>query len=85
MAKLYVCSVFDAAVQAFARPICVPATGMALRSFSDEVNRAAADNQLYGHAADFSLYMLGTFEEDEGTFVNEKVLLVRGVDVKAPA
>lgn len=82
--KQYVVSVFDSAMQAFARPIFVPALGVAIRSFADEVNRQAPDNQMHQHPDDFELFELGTFDEETGQFTNlENVRsLGRGKDVK---
>jgi hypothetical protein len=59
-------SVRDRAADAFGRPFVVPSVGMALRSFSDEINRDAADNQMFHHSDDFDLYELGTFDESTG-------------------
>lgn len=66
--KLHVMSVKDNAAQTFGRPFFMPSTGVALRSFTDEVNRAAEDNQLYKHPEDFDLYQLGTFDDETGVF-----------------
>ena len=60
--KLNLCSVKDRAADAYGRPMFVPSTGVAIRSFSDEINRAADDNQLYNHPNDFDLYEFGIFE-----------------------
>jgi len=82
--KRYVCAVFDSAVQAFGQPFFVPALGAAIRSFTDEVNRAAPDNALHSHPEDYTLHALGTFEDETGTFeVSEdsRRVLTRGKDV----
>lgn len=65
---LHVCSIRDRAVDSFGSPICVPALGQAVRSFTDEVNRKSDDNQLNRHPDDFDLYVLGTFNSDTGLF-----------------
>lgn len=83
MAVKYVVAVRDSAMQAFANPFFVPATAAAVRSFSDEVNRAAPDNPLYAHPEDFELHCLATFEEDDGSFIMGSHLLVRAKDVKS--
>lgn len=86
MTILQVVSVYDSAVNAFARPFFVPSTGVALRSFSDEVNRQAPDNPMSQHPEDFTLYLLGSFDEDSGQFTNTQSrpeLLVRAKDVIA--
>lgn len=61
-----ICSVKDRAADAFGRPLFVPSVGLAIRSFTDEVNRKADDNQMYAHADDFDLFELGTFDDSTG-------------------
>lgn len=69
MAIKQVCSVFDTASQLFGQPFFVPHTAAAVRSVGDEANRSAADNPLYQHPDDFSIYLLGTFDDATGAFV----------------
>lgn len=77
-----VVAVRDSAVGAFMRPFFVPSIGSAVRSFSDEVNRKAADNIMSGHPEDFELWHLADFEEESGTFhAVEQRALARGKDV----
>jgi len=66
--KLVLCSVKDRAADAYGRPMFVPSSGVAIRSFSDEVNRAADDNQLHNHPDDFDLYEFGVFDDNTGQF-----------------
>lgn len=61
-----ICSVKDRAADAFGRPLFVPSVGLAIRSFSDEINRAADDNQMHHHSDDFDLFELGTFDDNTG-------------------
>lgn len=63
---LTLCSVKDRAADAFGRPMFVRSIGEAIRSFSDEINRAAEDNQLYNHSDDFDLFELGEFCDNTG-------------------
>lgn len=78
----FVVSVKDRAADVFNRPFFVPHRNVAIRDFTDEVNRVAADNQLNKHPDDFDLYLLGQFDDSKGTFVSEEpVVLVRGKDV----
>ncbi|WNK13984.1 MAG: nonstructural protein [Microvirus sp.] len=80
--KLYIFCVKDRATDAFGTPMFMAATGQAVRSFSDEVNRAADDNQLNRHPDDFDLYEVGVFDTDDGSFdVFVPRLLTRGKDV----
>lgn len=72
----------DRATDAFGNPMFMLATGQAVRSFSDEVNRAGDDNQLYQHPDDFDLYELGDFDTESGSFdCFVPRLLTRGKDV----
>lgn len=79
----YVVSVKDRAAEVFNRPFFVPHRNVAVRDFTDEVNRAAADNQLNKHPDDFDLYILGTFDDNTGVFHMEETptVLVRAKDV----
>lgn len=67
-----VCAVHDSAVGAYNRPFFAPALPAAVRSFVDEVNRAAADNLMYSHPDDYTLWILGQFDDVEGVFVTEE-------------
>jgi len=82
--KLVLCSVKDRAADAYARPMFVPSVGVAIRSFSDEINRQADDNQLYHHSDDFDLYEFGEFDDNTGQFTLHELpkLLSLGKQVK---
>jgi len=86
MAMLAVCAVWDSAVQAYLRPLFVPHTGAAMRSFGDEVNRKSPDgNPLNAHPEDYELHHLAMFDEVNGQFHNVNgndvdVVLSRGKD-----
>lgn len=58
----------DVKANSFGRPFFTTSIGEAVRSFGDEVNRAAQDNILYLHPDDFELYVLGVFNTDDGSF-----------------
>lgn len=62
--NLVMIAVKDRAANTFARPFCVRSTAEAIRSFSDEVNKA--DSPLNAHPEDYDLYKIGTFDEDTG-------------------
>lgn len=68
MARVGVFAIKDTALGAFSRPMYFASKGVAVRAFSDEVNRSAADNNLHNHADDFELWYLGEFVEENGTF-----------------
>ena len=53
--KQVICAVRDSAADVFGRPYFVPTAGVAIRSFTDEVNRQADENQFYKHPKDFAL------------------------------
>ncbi len=82
--KLVLCSVKDRAADAYGRPMFVPSVGVAIRSFSDEVNRKDSENQLFNHPDDFDLYELGEFDDNTGLFVlhEQPKLLSLGKQVK---
>jgi len=82
--KLSLCSVKDRAADAYGRPMFVPSTGVAIRSFSDEINRNDSDNQLYNHPDDFDLYEFGEFDDNTGKFelYEQPKLLSLGKQVK---
>ena len=63
-----VMAVKDRMADAFARPLFVPAVGVGIRSFTDEVNRKDGDNQMFNHPDDFDLYELGRFDDGTGRF-----------------
>lgn len=79
-------AVFDSAMNMYNRPFFVQSSGLAIRQFIDEVNRAADDNPMYRHAEDFSLHSVGHFDDDRGVFLPSPedrfpILLVRAKDV----
>ena len=79
---LFVVCVKDRAAEVFNRPFFVPHRNVAIRDFTDEVNRAAADNQLNKHPDDFDLYLLGEFNDNTGEFsISIPQVLVRAKDV----
>lgn len=82
--KLSIASVKDRAADAYGRPMFVPSTGVAIRSFSDEINRNDSDNQLYNHPDDFDLYEFGEFDDNTGVFElhEQPKLLSLGKQVK---
>jgi hypothetical protein len=82
--KQIICTVKDRAADAYGRPMFVPSAGVAIRSFSDEINRNNADNQLFNHPDDFDLYELGEFDDNSGLFAlhEQPKLLSLGKQVK---
>lgn len=85
MSILKVLSVKDLAAQSFGRPIFVPAIPLAVRSFTQEVNRSDPQNDMHLHPSDFELYELGDFDDTTGIFAPIAPRLVsRAVDVRTP-
>lgn len=84
MASHLVFAVRDSAMDAFMQPFFVPSTGVAVRSFSDEVNRA--DSPMNTHPDDYSLYQIGEYEESTGRLnsLPDPIMLSRGKDVITP-
>jgi hypothetical protein len=80
---LYVIAVKDRAADMFNRPFFVPHRNIAVRDFTDEVNRSSPDNALNKHPDDFDLYLLGQFDDSNGAFIREgsPTVLVRAKDV----
>lgn len=78
--KLVVVSIRDRAAQCFSRPVFTQTEGTAIRSFTDELNREGADNELAKHPEDFDLYVVGVFDDDDGLFTCESIprLLLKG-------
>lgn len=78
-----VMSVFDSASALYGQPFYVPAIAAAVRSVSDEANRAAADNPLYQHPDDFELFHIGDFDDVSGllTAVSPCVRVARVKDL----
>jgi hypothetical protein len=75
-------SVKDSAAQAFGRPIFVPSTAVAVRSFRDEINRKDSTEDMAKHPEDFELYELGSFDDSNGAIVViEPRLVARAKDL----
>ena len=82
---LTIVSIKDRAADAFMRPFFVPTANMAIRSFMDEVNRDAADNQMFAHSDDFDLYEIGIFDDSTGriTSYDDMKVLMLGKQAKS--
>lgn len=87
MMSLQLFAIRDAKVGAFMTPSFMQSEGQAIRTFSDEINRAAEDNILYKHPHDFELYALGVWRSADCTFemLSSPKLLVTGLSVKISA
>lgn len=62
--KMVMCSVRDAAAEAWLKPMCFQAKGQAIRAFADAVNEDGSD---FGkHVEDYALFLVGHFDELSG-------------------
>lgn len=79
-----VVAVLDQGAGAFMRPFFARAVGEAVRSFQDEVNRKSDDAMIAHHPEDFSLYLVGTFNDEDGLLspCSPPKLLQRASDLK---
>ena len=74
-------SVYDAAAKAYLPPFFLPATGMAIRTFSDAVNDPA--HQFHRHASDYTLMEIGSFNDSIGVLTCETpVKVIGGLEVR---
>lgn len=79
-------SVWDASAGTYSPPFYQPTIGSAIRSFGDAV--ATSDSQLSRHSNDFSLFELGSYDDNTGKFVcldqpNKLAVATEFVKVKA--
>lgn len=82
--KYTVCCIYDRVAQVWGIPNFTNSKGGTVRSFADEINRPAENNQLHQHPDDFDMYYLGTFDDRESTFdlLPSPELLARGAHLK---
>ena len=70
------CAVYDVKAEAYGRPMFVPAVGLAMRAFMDEIKNQ--ESQFCKYPDDFSLFKLGEFDDSSGEMRNERSLLMEG-------
>lgn len=68
--KLNIYAIYDAMVDAYSQPFYSQTNGSALRAFSDHVNDPQSN--VNKHPADYFLYQLGTFNDQDGTITSDK-------------
>lgn len=66
--KTKVFAVYDAKAETFMQPFHMNTRGMATRAWMDTVNDAKT--QFNKHPQDFTLFELGEFDDEKGTFHN---------------
>jgi hypothetical protein len=67
--RLNVYSIFDVAAGAYARPFFLQSDAAAMRLFGDEA--VGADNPISAHPEDYSLFRIGTFDDQKGRIEGE--------------
>lgn len=65
---LQVFTIRDRSADVYDRPFFAVSIGVAIRSFTDEVNRNGADNMMFKHPEDFDLYHLGEYDDSSADF-----------------
>lgn len=75
--KQVVCSVYDSKAEAFMQPFFCVSRGVAVRMFMD----AASDegHEFAKHAADYTLFELGEFDQVTGRFEQHDVFVNLGL------
>lgn len=69
---------YDEKAQAYLPPFYLPKTAQAIRHFADSINNP--ETQLHLHPADYSLFCIGTFDDESGELKYEKKSLGNGVE-----
>lgn len=82
MTKHVVCSVWDNAAEAYAAPFLAPTSAHAVRSFRQHVNNPPENSSISTNPGDFELFMVGTFDDQAGTFEPANERLARAIDLK---
>lgn len=83
--KVNVYCVYDGQVKVYAQPFCCRNHAEAIRGFTQAVN--SASHPFNAFPADYTVFWIGTFDEDKGVFValpaNERIS--NGLDVFVPS
>lgn len=83
MSKFVVCVIRDSASDGYGVPVFFHTPAIAIRTFKNEVNRAAEDNPLYRYPEDHVLWKLGSYDADSAMFeLHAPEQLCRAKDVK---
>lgn len=76
-----VCSIFDEKAAAYLKPFYEVSKGSALRSLMDVLDDPK--HPFSRHSADYTLYLLGRFDDLTGEFNNEKVAVCTLLELRA--
>ncbi len=71
-----ICAIYDGKAEAYSQPMFFQSTGQAVRSFGDECNRS--DSNIGMHPEDYTLFLLGEWNERDGTIVLETAPVALG-------
>ncbi len=76
-----ICSIYDSKAEAYSQPMYFQSVGQAVRSFSDEANRA--DSNIGKHPEDYTMFHFGNFDERSGDFkmLEAPVALQKAINV----
>ena len=83
---MFVCvAIRDRALDAFMLPFHVQSRGVAVRSFTNEVNKP--DSPMNGNSEDYDLYVIGAYDDSSGRLIplDSPECICRAQDVKAPS
>lgn len=69
--KLNVYAVYDAKMQLFGIPFFQAKDNVAIRDFGDAVNDKSPNNMWNKHPEDYSLFRIGTYENENGILLSE--------------
>ena len=75
-------TIYDSKAEAYLPPFFLPTDGMAQRTFAECIN--SDDHQFGRHPHDFTLFKLGTFDNDGAVIEYHKQTLGNGVEFLNP-
>lgn len=64
-------SIYDKKAEAFTQPFFQATRGLAIRAFTDACNMQ--DNQFAKHPEDYTLFLIGTFDDETGVLAQDVV------------
>lgn len=73
-------SVYDSKAQAYLQPFYAINGAVAARSFAEAANKEG--HEFHSHAADFTLFELGFYDDSSGTFTNHTTPVSLGVAIE---
>ena len=81
--ELQMFAVYDSAAEAFMTPFFTHNTGIAMRSFGDQVNNP--ETMFFRHPGDYSLFQLGSWEDQRSDFkpLSTPVRVASALELKA--